>query len=408
MLFRCCTIALISFVFYILDQTVEEENNENIDPQNDQQTTKSPKIKTNQSKDSNKANVIIPSPRKINLNKAEPCEKDQVHPSKPLTPAKDQILNTPELKTPPRRMLHNQNFEDVDTSKENSILDVENDQMFDDSIFTEYDDQNLSCMSSKMTKKWRKKWAKEDLRKKTFTTETIDRLVAKEESLIQTEVKDEEVEMSPEKNIDKDEDYHEAHDTSKDVQNASTCSEWFNTTRDEMILFEKFGEEYDQIVNKMSHEEKVKLKIEVDQSSPKDASEILALQNEGNDDVFEKSYDDVIMATPEAARIPPIPKPRTRTPVKADWKLAAQVQTQESRQVPTPNAGRSRLFKSPGNVQNSPNYLKPTKASKLRMSPRKRDVHLSPGYGAQDEADVSVCPRACFIPPQDTLPKHSK
>ena len=37
------------------------------------------------------------------------------------------------------------------------------------------------------------------------------------------------------------------------LQNTSTCSEWFNTTRDEMILFEKFGEDYDEIVNEMSH-----------------------------------------------------------------------------------------------------------------------------------------------------------
>ena len=36
-----------------------------------------------------------------------------------------------------------------------------------------------------------------------------------------------------------------------DVQNSSTCSEWFNTTRDEMILFEKFGEDYDEVVNKV-------------------------------------------------------------------------------------------------------------------------------------------------------------
>ena len=47
--------------------------------------------------------------------------------------------------------------------------------MFDDTIFTEYNDQNLSVMSNKMTKKWRKKWEKEDLRKRTFGAETIDR-----------------------------------------------------------------------------------------------------------------------------------------------------------------------------------------------------------------------------------------
>lgn len=59
--------------------------------------------------------------------------------------------------------------------------------MFDDTIFTEYNDQNLSVMSNKMTKKWRKKWEKEDLRKRTFGAETIDRLVAKQESLLKIE-----------------------------------------------------------------------------------------------------------------------------------------------------------------------------------------------------------------------------
>ena len=27
----------------------------------------------------------------------------------------------------------------------------------------------------------------------------------------------------------------------------STCSDWFNTTRDEMILYERFGEDYDEV-----------------------------------------------------------------------------------------------------------------------------------------------------------------
>ena len=76
--------------------------------------------------------------------------------------------------------------DDADTG-DDSILDVNNDQMFDDTIFTEYNDQNLSVMSNKMTKKWRKKWEKEDLRKRTFGAETIDRLVAKQESLLKIE-----------------------------------------------------------------------------------------------------------------------------------------------------------------------------------------------------------------------------
>ena len=60
-----------------------------------------------------------------------------------------------------------------------------------------------------------------------------------------------------------------------DNSNLSTCSDWFNTTRDEMILYEKFGEEYDIIVEKMTKEEKIKLKKEVSEASPKEAEELL-------------------------------------------------------------------------------------------------------------------------------------
>ena len=42
-----------------------------------------------------------------------------------------------------------------------------------------------------------------------------------------------------------------------------------------MILYEKFGEEYDIIVEKMTKEEKIKLKKEVSEASPKEAEELL-------------------------------------------------------------------------------------------------------------------------------------
>ena len=69
------------------------------------------------------------------------------------------------------------------------------------------------------------------------------------------------------------------HDTS----NLSTCSDWFNTTREEMILYEKYGENYDVIVEKMSKQEKLELKEEVSNATPKNAEELL----EKNDSVFE-------------------------------------------------------------------------------------------------------------------------
>ena len=75
---------------------------------------------------SNNLPTVIPSPRKINMEKIEPCER-QYRSRSPIS-----ISN---IKTPPRRLLHSQE-DDADNSKENSILDVENDQMFDDPNFS--------------------------------------------------------------------------------------------------------------------------------------------------------------------------------------------------------------------------------------------------------------------------------
>jgi hypothetical protein len=33
--------------------------------------------------------------------------------------------------------------------------------------------------------------------------------------------------------------------------NSSTASEWFNNTHDEMVLYEKYGEDYDQVSSKL-------------------------------------------------------------------------------------------------------------------------------------------------------------
>ena len=139
--------------------------------------------------------------------------------------------------------------DDADTSKENSIIDVNNDQLFDDSIFTVYSDNDLSKMHSKISKKWRKKWDKDES-KRTFTADTIDRLVAKHESIV-------ELEAEEEKNHEKS--LLQSSQNDEQLQNLSTCSDWFNTTRDEMILFEKFGEEYDVIGNSTKiHQKKEK------------------------------------------------------------------------------------------------------------------------------------------------------
>lgn len=48
------------------------------------------------------------------------------------------------------------------SDEELSIIDVNNDQMFDDTVFTEYDDLSISRMTQKMSKHWRKKFKSED------------------------------------------------------------------------------------------------------------------------------------------------------------------------------------------------------------------------------------------------------
>ena len=114
-----------------------------------------------------------------------------------------------------------------------------------------YSDNDLSRMHSKISKKWRKKWDKDES-KRTFTADTIDRLVAKHESIV-------ELEAEEEKNHEKS--LLQSSQNDEQLQNLSTCSDWFNTTRDEMILFEKFGEEYDVIGNSTKiHQKKTKRK----------------------------------------------------------------------------------------------------------------------------------------------------
>ena len=54
--------------------------------------------------------------------------------------------------------------------------------------------------------------------------------------------------------------------------------------------------------------------------------------------------------------------------------------------------------------------MKPTTASKMRMSPRKKDIYTSPGYGGQQSEQAETCPRSGFAhsPTSDFLPKNSE
>ena len=46
----------------------------------------------------------------------------------------------------------------------------------------------------------------------------------------------------------------------------------------------------------------------------------------------------------------------------------------------------------------------------MRMSPRKKDVYLSPGYGGQQTEQAETCPRSGFAhsPTSEFLPKNSE
>ena len=61
----------------------------------------------------------------------------------------------------------------------------------------------------------------------------------------------------------------------------------FNNTRDEMLLYEKYGEDYEGIVSTMSVDEKKRLKREIAGQTPKTVLELLGkemLEEDDDDD----------------------------------------------------------------------------------------------------------------------------
>ena len=68
------------------------------------------------------------------------------------------IKNDPETESKLQNLL----VPDDASDAESSIIDVDNDQMFDDTVFTEYDDLNISKMTQKMSNHWRNKFECED------------------------------------------------------------------------------------------------------------------------------------------------------------------------------------------------------------------------------------------------------
>ena len=145
------------------------------------------------------------------------------------------------------------------------------------------------------------------------------------------------------------------NDVSMDSVNSSLSSNWFENTHDEMVLYEKFGENYDEIVAKMSDDQMRKLRSEVRMTTPKSAQELLnnttsTLEDiDESEELFESAVDiNVLPPTPQdepktsehrifesprtpeqqspdfersmtpehRSPTPPTPKPRTKTPQK--------------------------------------------------------------------------------------------
>ncbi|XP_059096367.1 uncharacterized protein LOC131890929 isoform X2 [Tigriopus californicus] len=118
--------------------------------------------------------------------------------------------------------------------------------------------------------------------------------------------------------------------------NSSTASEWFNNTHDEHILYEKFGDDYDDVVAKMTNPEKRQLKLEIAQQTPKTILELLGEEllaaemgvNTAEPPAFDESLqiepepigkerdDQPAEPNPRISIKPPTPKPRTLTPQK--------------------------------------------------------------------------------------------
>ena len=164
----------------------------------------------------------------------------------------------------------------------------------------------------------------------------------------------------------------------------------------------------------MSHQEKATLRKEVDKCVPKSAEELLGLDQLNEDqDIIQYSQAEnplILVSRPpkseEKQLRSPVPKPRTMTP-KKDSPPRTPLITVPMNQIPsssTPSTMK-KLFKSPGSINNTPNYARATEASKSRMSPRKKNLAFSP---RQEIDGLASCPRAGFIPSPEFSNKPSK
>jgi len=379
-----------------------------------------------------------PSPRKINLGNPDegeemlipptPKTRQNLTPVKTTTPANrvDQLRGNGskrEIKSASKLLanlpIQQQDCYDEDEEeRENSILDVNNDQLFDDSIFTEYDASNLSSLAitgAATAKSWQQV-AKQERRKTGNFVEAPS--IASLVSACSEDVTTTCVPETPVSSLSLDQVDQETRDAEavrRRDSSASTFSDYFNTTREEKILFQRYGEDYDEIVGQMPRSEKMRLKQEVGSMEAEDPNELIqqppaevsnaaaSISTHSFIKVVEKD-EDLLKSPPfcpeNSIFMPPTAVAPQQGSIEPSLTESVAAKTQASKSNPemkTPGrfltAGKSsnpEMFRTPtfsrvlqpsaapsSGGKTMPNYLRPTQSSRLKASPSKSAVSVS-------------------------------
>lgn len=244
--------------------------------------------------------------------------------------------------------LRNQIGTGEESEDDPSILDVADDQLFDDSLFTAYDESNLSGAhlttgsASTITSKSWKQVSRQERRKTgnfrepptiTSIVEEKSRAASRSSNVLETPSSSPDLQsvvpetpsnpgvptavpetpsdpdvrtVVPESPSSSDLTLESEEKPGKNDESVtSTCSDWFNTTREEMVLYEKFGENYDDVVNQMSHAEKEKLKEEVKNTKAKTEEELMAMAGKNlNQDDLEGQEEEMVVEEEEKVATP--------------------------------------------------------------------------------------------------------
>ena len=367
----------------------------------------------------------VPSPRKIDSGtitiKKSPLKSPQipVPKARTLTPKKpDNSIK--EVKSASKMLSHlqpnNQNYSS-DEDDGPSLIDVENDQMFDNSIFTEYNDKDISAMSCHLSQQFIENKIREERRKtgNFVVAPAIGDLVQEKDKRLARSLNASSTNIIPETPCLSLEEIKD-QTTSKERResSASSCSDWFNTTREEMILYEKFGEDYDVIVGKMTHDEKTKLKEEVSKATPKSAEELLgnesfeSVNNSAttgtssfacagnvkmvlptvkeepriNEELVGKILEELEPSSSGQSLFEPPVSHLEYSQTSLGGNIIKQSQKEPSNLFLTPTSNLHQYNRPQAAYKTMPSYLRSTAASRLRASPNKNEVPASPGFGS--------------------------